>query len=134
MGKREELTMDDDDFAELFKKLPSREPTGTSWQEVAAEFEALGRTLGDVVRDAWQRQNNDAALGRLRDSLHSMVEDLNHAVDGTPEARQARDQFAHLTESIRVAAERAGDELRPELLSVLRQANAELRRHTRHDD
>jgi hypothetical protein len=125
--------MDDDDFAELFKKLPSREPTGTSWQDVAAEFETLGKTLGDIVRDAWQRQDNEAPLGQLRDSLQSMAEELNHAVDGTPEARQARDQLALLTESIRVAAQRAGDELRPELLSVLRQANAELRRHTRPD-
>jgi hypothetical protein len=132
--KRETLNMNDDDFAELFKKLGSKPSSGTSWQDVAAEFDALGKTLGDVVRDAWQRQDNDAALGRLRDSLRSIVEELNRAVDGTPEAQQARDQFAHLTESIRAAAERAGDELRPELLSVLRQANSELRRHTRLED
>jgi hypothetical protein len=126
--------MDDDDFAQLFKKLPSRPSTGTSWQDVAAEFEALGKTLGEVVRDAWQRQDNDAGLGQLRDSLHSMIQELNRTVEGTPEAQQARDQFVHLTESIRAAAERASDELRPELLSMLRQANAELRRLRRLDD
>jgi hypothetical protein len=123
--------MDDDDFAELFKKLPSRPSTGTSWQDVAAEFEALGKTLGDALRDAWQRPDNDAGLARLRDSLHSMIEEVNRAVDGTPEAQQARDQFVQLTTSIRAAAERAGDELRPELINMLRQANAELRRYTK---
>jgi hypothetical protein len=126
--------MNDDDFAELFKKLPSRPSAGTSWQDVAAEVEALGKTLGDVVRDAWQRQDNDVGLARLRESLQSMIQDLNRAVEGTPEAQQARDQFVHLTESIRAAAERTSDELRPELLSMLRQANAELRRLTHLDD
>ena len=126
--------MDDDDFAELFKKLPSRPPTGSSWQDVVAEFEALGKTLGDVVRDAWQRGDSDATLGGLRESLQSIIQDLNRAVDGTPEAQQARDQLVRMSDSIRTAAERAGDELRPELVSMLRQANAELRRRSHLDE
>jgi ElaB/YqjD/DUF883 family membrane-anchored ribosome-binding protein len=127
--------MDDDEYAELFKKLPSKPSTGTSWQDVAAEFEALATTLGDVLRKAWQRQDDDGAgLGQLRDSLQSMIQELNNAIDGTPEAQQARVQLVHLTESIRTAAEQAGDELRPELVSLLRQANAELRRRTRLDE
>jgi hypothetical protein len=126
--------MDDDDFAELFKKLPSRPSTGTSWQDVAAEFEALGKTLGDVLRGAWQRQDNEPGLGRLRESLDLLIQDVNRAIEGTPEAQQARDQLVQLTEAIRASAQRAGDELRPELVSMLRQANAELRRFTRLDD
>jgi hypothetical protein len=126
--------MDDDDFAELFKKLPSRESTGTSWQDVGAEFEALGKTLADALRGAWQRQDTDARLGGLGELLGSMIQDVNRAIDGTPEAQQARDQLVRLTESIRAAAERAGDEVRPELLAMLRQANAELRRRTRLDE
>ena len=63
-----------------------------------------------------------------------MMADLNRAVEGTPEAQQAREQFVHLTESIRAAAERTSDELRPELLKMLRQANAELRRLTLPDE
>jgi hypothetical protein len=126
--------MDDDDFAELFKK-PTPPSSGTSWQDVAAEFEALGKTLGDALRGAWQRQDTDeAALGGLRDSLQSMIQELNRAVDGTPEAQQARDQLVHLTESIRAAAERTSEELRPELVTLLRQANAELRRLTLLDE
>ena len=126
--------MNDDDFAELFKKLPSRPSTGTSWEDVGAEFEALGKTLGDALRGAWQRQDSEAALGPLRDALRSMIQDVNRGIDGTPEAQQARDQLVRLTESIRAAAARAGDEVRPELLSMLRQANAELRRLTRLDE
>jgi hypothetical protein len=120
--------MDDDDFAELFKKLPSRPSSGTSWQDVGAELEALGKTLGDVLRGAWQRQDAEAGLGGLRDALDSMIQEVNRAVEGTPEAQDARAQLVQVTERIRAAAERASDELRPELLSMLRQANAELRR------
>jgi len=126
--------MDDDDFAELFKKLPSRPSTGTSWQDVGAEFEALGKTLADALREVWQRQDTEVGLGRLGESLGSMIQDVNRAIDGTPEAQQARDHLVRLTESIRAAAARAGDDVRPELLAMLREANAELRRLTRLDE
>jgi hypothetical protein len=120
--------MDDDDFAELFKKLPRQPSTDASWQDVANEFEALGKTFGDVLRGAWRGQDGEAGLGRLRDSLESLIGELNRAVEGTPDAQLARDQLVQLTESIRASAERASGELRPELVSMLRQANAELRR------
>jgi hypothetical protein len=126
--------MNDDDFAELFKKLPNGPSTGTSWEDVGAEFEALGKTLGDVLRGAWQSQDNAPGLSGLRAALQSMIQDVNRTVDGTPEAQVARDRLAEMTEKIRAAAERAGDELRPELVNMLRQANAELRRLTRLDD
>ena len=126
--------MNDDDFAELFKKLPSTPSSGTTWQDVAAEFEALGKTLGDALRGAWQRQDTEDGLGLLRESLKSMIADLNRAIEGTPEGQQAREQLVRVTESIREAAARAGDEVRPELLSMLRQANSELRRRTRLDE
>jgi hypothetical protein len=123
--------MNDDDFAELFRTLPGRPSSEATWQDVKSEFEALGKTLGDVLRGAWQRQNNnDVLLGRLGESLQSMLAELSRSVDGTPEAQQARDQLVRFTESIQTAATRAGDELRPGLLKLLRQANAELRRLT----
>src|SRR5579859_861161 len=126
--------MNDDEFAELFKRLTSPPGGGTTWQDVGNEFGALGKTLGDVLRTAWQRQENDASLVRLREALQLMMADLSRAVAGTPEAQQARDQIVHLTESIRTAAERTSDDLRPELLKLLRQANAELRRLTLPDE
>jgi len=126
--------MNDDDFAELFRKLPGSSSSGTSWQDVGAEFEALARTLGDAVRGAWQRQDPEAGLSGLNDALDALIREVNRAVDGTPEAQVARTQLVDLTEKIRAALERAGDDLRPGLLSLLRQANAELRKLTRLDE
>jgi 2-amino-4-hydroxy-6-hydroxymethyldihydropteridine diphosphokinase len=129
---QEDVAMEDEDFAELFRNPQQRPSTEASWEEIAAEFDALGRTLGDVLRRAWQgmgtRPDADAGLGHLRGSLDALIEEVNQTVDGSPEAQQAREQFTKLTESIRAAAERASDELRPELLALLRRANAELRR------
>jgi len=123
--------MNDDDFAELFKKLPSR---SSSWQDVASEFEALGKSVADVLHSAWQRLDGEADLEQLRLSLQSAIDTLNRAVDGSPETAQARDQLVRLANSIRVAAEHAGDEVRPELLALLRQANSELRRRAHLDE
>ena len=119
---------DDDEYAELFKKLPSGSSKGTSWEDVASELGALGGTLGDLLRTAWQRSDGDSLIGGLRASLGSIVEDVNHAGEGSPETQRARDELTRLVESIRAAAAQAGEEVRPELLTMLREANAQLRR------
>jgi ElaB/YqjD/DUF883 family membrane-anchored ribosome-binding protein len=125
--------MNDDDFAELFKKLPKPSSSGTSWQDVMAEFEALGKTFGQVLRSAWTI-DGDANLTRLRDTLQARIDELQQAVEGTPEAQQAREQVNSVADMIRSAMERASEEIRPELLNLLRQANAELRRVNHLDD
>jgi len=125
---------DDDEYAELFKKLPSGSSSGTSWRDVAAEFEALGGTLGDMLRSAWRQSDGDALVGGLRASLGSILEDVNRAAGGTADGQRARDELARLVDSIRAAAAQAGDEVRPELLNLLRQANAELRRVSHLDE
>jgi ElaB/YqjD/DUF883 family membrane-anchored ribosome-binding protein len=127
-------SMNDDDFAELFRSLPRGSVSESSWQDVASELAALGQTLGDVLRRAWQRQDGDPGVARLREGLQALLQDAGGALEGTPEAQQAREQLAALRDSIRAAAERAGAELRPELVSLLRQANAALRRHTGLDE
>jgi hypothetical protein len=122
--------VNDDDFAELFKQLssgPSREAT---WQDVATEFEALGRTFSEVLRRAWQSADSASGMGHLQDMLADAIGDLNQAVDGTPEAAEARDQLIELRDHLRTAVERATADLRPQLLQLLREANAELRRQT----
>ena len=127
--------MNDDDFAELFK--PQKPTPETSWEDVAREFQLLGNTLGGAVRAAWQRQDSPERVRELQESLESIVAEVNRAVNegiATPEAQQARAQLTRLTESIRTAAERTTGELRPELVALLRQANAELRRLTGQDD
>lgn len=122
--------MNDDEFAELFKKLSSGQSTGSTWQDVLAEFATLGNTLSEVLQRAWQGADTASGMGRLREVVSEAADDLNHAVDGSPEAAQARDQLLELRDTLRAAVERASNDVRPELLKLLRQANAELRRRS----
>jgi ElaB/YqjD/DUF883 family membrane-anchored ribosome-binding protein len=119
--------MNDDEFAELFKQLSSGRSTDGSWHDVRAEFETLGKTIGDIFRSAWQSEDS---LGQLREMLNAATQQWNNAVDGTPEAQQAREQLVRLSEALSAAVDRAGEQVRPELLRLLRQANAELRRRS----
>ncbi len=121
---------DDDEYAELFnfKRLPRGASSGTSWHDVATEFGALGDTLSDLLRTVWRRSDGDALVSSFRDSLRSIVDDVNRAAEGNPETLRARGELTRLIESIRAAAREAGDEVRPELLTLLRDANTQLRR------
>jgi hypothetical protein len=122
------MNINDDEYAELFRKLPRGSSSGTSWQDVATEFGALGDTLSDLLRTAWRRSDGDALVTSFRDSLRSVVDDVNRATEGNPETQRARGELTRLIESIRAAAKEAGEEVRPELLTLLREANAQLRR------
>ena len=120
--------MTDDDFAELFKSLPPRGSGGTSWRDVAAEFETLGKTFGDVLRTAWQRSESEPFVSQMRESIEDAIGRLDRAAADNAETREARDQLMGLVDTIRTAAERAGEDLRPELIDLLRRANSELQR------
>ncbi|HEV7665064.1 MAG TPA: hypothetical protein VGQ62_16150 [Chloroflexota bacterium] len=128
--------MNDDDFAELFK-TPYRPNRDATWDDVAREVQNLGKSVGDAFRAAWERQPNYDRVQQLEASLQGLMADVTHAIElgiATPEAEQAREQVTRLTETIRVAAERSTSELRPELLRLLREANAELRRLSGTDE
>jgi len=121
-------SINDDDFDELLRQLTGGQSTESTWQDVRVELETLARNLNDVLQMAWRGQNGDSTLARLQEMFFSATQQLNDAVDGTPEAQQARDQLSGLANSLNSAIERAGDQVRPELLKMLRQANAELRK------
>ena len=122
--------MNDDDYAELFKRLASGESTSATWQDIAAELETLGKTVSEVLRRAFDGADAGMGMGGLRDAVTAAVDQLNQAVEGTPEAAQARDQLVEIRDNLRDAVERATNEIRPELLRLLREANSELRRRS----
>jgi hypothetical protein len=88
----------------------------------------LGKTFAEVVRRVLQSTETDASLGQVREMMTGAIDELNRTVDGSPEAVQAREQLVQVRDTLREAIDRASAELRPELLAMLRQANAELRK------
>jgi hypothetical protein len=119
--------MNDDDFKRLFRREPER--PGSAWEDVLREVSTLGDNLALAFRAAWDRD--------VQNSVQSLIDGVNRAIDdstSTPEAQQAREQLARVTDSVRQAAERTVEDVRPQLLNVLQQANSELRRFTGSDD
>ncbi len=119
--------MNDDDFKRLFRREPER--PGSAWEDVLREVSTLGDNLALAVRATWERD--------MQRSVESLIDGVNRAIDGStssPEAQQAREQLARVTDSVRQAAERTAEDVRPQLLNMLQQANSELRRLTRNDD
>jgi hypothetical protein len=118
--------MNDDDFKRLFRE-PER--PGSAWEDVLREVSTLGDNLVLAARAAWDRD--------VQHSLQSLIDGVNRAIDdgtSTPEAQQAREQLARVTDSVRQAAERTVEDMGPQLLNMLQQANSELRRLTGKDD
>ncbi|MBV9357490.1 MAG: hypothetical protein JO023_18410 [Chloroflexi bacterium] len=119
--------MNDDDFKRLFRREPER--PGSAWEDVLREVSTLGDNLALAVRVTWERD--------MQRSVESLIDGVNRAIDGSttsPEAQQAREQLARVSESVRQAAERTVEDVGPQLLTMLQQANSELRRLTGHDD
>ena len=128
--------MNDDDYGHLFRE-PERPNSGSAWEDVLREFSALGDNVVLAVRAAWEGRENRNRVQDVQNSLQSMIDGVNQAIGdsaNTPEAQQAREQFQRVTESMRQAAERTAEEVRPQLLNALRQANSELRRLSGNDD
>jgi hypothetical protein len=95
-------------------------PTTESWQEVGKQFQALGKSLATAVRASWYDEENRKRLQALQTGLESMVRDVSQAVHEravTPAAQKTR-----------AGVERAGQEVRPRVISTLRQLNTELER------
>jgi hypothetical protein len=130
-GHNRSMTMNDDDFAELLRQLSSGSSPSPTWGDVRAEFEALTHTLGEIIQAAFNFDEQQPLLARLHKLITSATQDLDATLDGSsPEARQVHDQLVRLREALRSAVISAGDELRPELLKLLREVNGELRRRS----
>lgn len=125
---------DNDEYAELFRPRPGRTEAEASWDDVARGFGALGRTLGDAFRAAWER---DPLTSQLSARVALLVDEVTRAVDAnavTPETERVRSDLTRMAASLRSAIDAASAQARPELVALLERTNAELRRLTGLDD
>lgn len=120
--------MEDDEFAGLLRSLHGEFRAQDSWAEVATEARHLGETLVALTRAAWQEPENQASLRALQEAVRSASAEIDRAFADTPEAQRARERLRRLRDEVRASAERAAEELRPELLALVREANIRLRR------
>jgi hypothetical protein len=102
-----------------------------SWREVGRQFQALGQSLANTFRTAWESEQNRQHLEGMKAGLESLVGEVDQAIreaSASPEAQKARQEVEKAVESARVAGEKALQDARPQLLSALRQLNVEIQK------
>ncbi len=99
------------------------------WREVGQQFEALGQSLAAAFRTAVNNEENRRRMHQMQDGLESMVTEVNRAIHETvdsPQGQQVRNDVERTAENLRSATEQAVQEVRPQLLTALKQATQEL--------
>ena len=110
------------------QKPPS---AGESWQEVGRQFEVLGASLAAAMRVSVDNEATRQRMRGMQDGIEAMVKDVDRAMTGlatSPEGQRAKAEAQKAAESLRNAGEQTVQEVRPQLLSALKQVNEELRR------
>jgi hypothetical protein len=105
------------------------------WQEVGQQFQALGESLAAALRTAWHKEENRQRVQEMRSGVEAMVNEVGKAIKesaASPQVQQARTEAEKAAESLRTAGEQTVQEVRPHLLSALRQVNAELQKMISH--
>ena len=108
--------------------------SGTScsdnWQEVGDNFKSLGESLAAAFKETWE---NEEVRQRLRTSLDSLAEGINQTVDGakdSKEAQQVRGEMGKAAKSAQDAGAKAFRDVKPHIVSSLRQLSVELKKMT----
>jgi len=108
-----------------------KQTTDEAWREVGRQFQALGESLAEAFRTAWESEENRRHVKNMQEGLEAMIEQVGQALkeaDASPEAQKIRGEAEKATESLRAAGEQTWQEVRPHLLSALDQINAELQK------
>jgi len=121
--------MTDDTRSSEEKK--TSETAAEALHEVGKQFQALGESLAAALRVALDTPENRQRTQDLRAGVEAMVNEVERAIEETGESAQGqkvRSQAARVAESVRDASEQTIQEVRPHLVSALRQLNDELQR------
>lgn len=109
----------------------NRQQAEESWREVGQQFQALGESLGQALRTAWENETTQRRVHEMRDGLEAMANEIGRAVDDTtksPQGQKVRQDAERAVEGLRSAGEQTVQEVRPQLINALQQLNTELQK------
>ena len=101
------------------------------WQDVGKQFEALGQSLAQALRTAWENESTQRQVQEMRTGLESMVRDVEKAIKdsaSSPQGQQIRQEAGRAAESLKTATQQTVQEVRPRLIDALQQVNNELQK------
>lgn len=109
---------------------PHPEPgSAEAWREVGQQFQALGRSLAAAFRSTVDEEGNRQRMHSMQSGLEAMVADINQAIrdaSASPQGQQVRSDVEKAAAGLRSAGEQTYQEVRPQLLTALKQVTREL--------
>ena len=102
-----------------------------SWREVGRQFQLLGHSLAAAFRASVDSEESRRHLRNLQTGLEGMATELGAVVNdaaASQHAQELRVRAEKAATTARFATEEALQEARPQILSALKQVNAELQR------
>ena len=105
--------------------------TEEAWRQVGQQFQALGESLAETFRTAWESEETRRHVQNMQGGLEAMVNKVDQALKeaiASPQGEKLRTEAENAAESIQAAGEQTWQEVSPHLLSALNQINAELQK------
>ena len=106
-------------------------PTDEAWREVGRQFKTLGESLAAAFRSSARDPQTRQHLQNMQGGLEAMVQEVSQVIKeagSAPQVQEVKAGAKRAAESTRAASEQALQEARPQLVSALRQVNAELQK------
>ncbi|MHB0877074.1 MAG: hypothetical protein ACYC5O_13640 [Anaerolineae bacterium] len=122
----------------MSEERPTGDAAGTprdAWRELGQQFEELGRTLANAIRNTLETDENKRRLEALREGAEKMAAEIGDAIEGaveSPEGQKVREEVERTAESARVAGQQAYEEARPHVISALREISEQLQKLSKH--
>ena len=123
--------------AEETPKAEEAAPAGAAtssteaWNEVGRQFAALGASLADAFRAAWDNVENRKRVQEMQSGLETIVNEVGQAIKDTASSekvQQVKQEAGKAASSAVSAGEQTVQEVRPHLINALRAVNDELQR------
>ena len=115
--------------------MTEKQSTEEAWRQVGQQFQALGESLAEAFRTAWESEETRQHVQNMQGGLKAMVDRVDQAlqeVSASPGIEKLRTEAEKAAESLHTAGEKTWQEAQPHLLSALTQINAELQKMIGH--
>jgi len=102
---------------------------GEGWQEVGHQFQVLGESIAATLRAALEKEENRQRMQDVQQGLESMLNQVGQVIQetaATPEGQKVTSEAKKAAGTLKDAAEQTAEEVRPHLISALKQVNIEL--------
>lgn len=105
--------------------------SGQSWEEVGQAFKNLGQSIGEAFRTGWGREETRQNVQKMQEGLEGMVNEIRQAIHETADpgsVNEFKEDLRSTVDNLAGKGRETVQEVRPHLVSALRQVNQELQK------